>query len=188
MKLPLQIVFRNIKKSGWIEQLVQERATKLDSFCNDIMRCRIIVEMPHRHHRQGNLVLVRIEITVPGKEIAVNREAAGHASYEDINTALRDAFDSAKRQLEDYVRRRRRAVKSHTPAPHARIRQLVAEDGYGFLETPDGREIYFHANSLINEKFDQLAIGREVAFVEEQGDKGAQASTVRVIKKAPGRR
>src|SRR6516165_6609222 len=112
MKLPLQTVFRNMKKSEWIEQAVQERANKLESFCNRITRCRVTIQMPHRHHHQGNLFQVRIEMTVPGREFVVNQECDEHAAYQDFNVALRDAFDSARRQLENYMRRRRGSVKS----------------------------------------------------------------------------
>ncbi len=187
MKVPLQIAFRNMKRSAWAEQLVREHEAKLDSFCANIMRCRVVVKMPHRHHRQGNFYSVRIDLTVPGKEIVVNREPSEHAAYQDFQAAVRDAFDSAKRKLEDYVRVRRRDVKSHeAPQTNASIVQLLPEPGYGVLETSDGREIYFHQNSVINEKFEHLKPGMKVSFVEEEGEKGPQASTVRVIKSKKG--
>ncbi|MCK4467404.1 MAG: cold shock domain-containing protein, partial [Desulfobacterales bacterium] len=52
--------------------------------------------------------------------------------------------------------------------------------GYGFLTTPDGREFYFHKNSVLDDKFKVLKVGMKVRFVEELGEKGAQASTVKV--------
>jgi cold shock CspA family protein len=111
----------------------------------------------------------------------VTREPSQHTAYRDIQVALRDAFDSARRQLEDYVRRQRRDVKAHEIAPHARVSQLFPKEGYGFLTTPDGREIYFHRHSVLHDEFDQLQIGTEVTFVEEEGKKGPQASTVRPV-------
>ncbi len=120
---------------------------------------------------------------MPGQEIAVKREPSEHAEYRNIQVALRDAFDSARRRLEDYVRRRRGAVKVLDTAPHARVSKLFPDEGYGFLSTPDDREIYFHRNSVLHEAFDRLEIGTEVTFVEESGKKGPQASTVKLVGK-----
>ena len=119
-----------------------------------------------------------IDMTVPGTELVVKRE-----SHEDIYVAIRDAFDAARRQLEDYARHQRGDVKTHESSPHARVSKLFREEGYGFLETPDGREIYFHRNSVLNGGFDPLEIGMEVRFAEEPGDEGPQASTVKLIAK-----
>jgi cold shock CspA family protein len=75
-------------------------------------------------------------------------------------------------------------VKTHEGSPQARVTKLFPVDGYGFIETPDGREIYFHSNSVINNRFKSLRLGSKVSFTEEAGDKGPQASSVRIITKA----
>lgn len=181
MQLPLQITFHEMPHSDAIEEIVREKAAKLDEFAEHIMGCRVVVEMPHRHHVHGNQYQVRIDITVPGEEIAVNREPTEHTEYRDATVAIRDAFDAVVRQLEDYVRRRRRDVKALETAPHGRISKLFPQEGYGFIETPDKREIYFHRHAVLDEGFGHMNIGTEVAFVEEIGTKGAQASTVRVV-------
>jgi cold shock CspA family protein/ribosome-associated translation inhibitor RaiA len=181
MQLPLQVSFRHMEHSEAIEALVREKATHLDTFADHIMSCRVVVEPAGKHHQHGNLYEVRIDLTVPDEEIAVTREPSQHTEYRDIHVALRDAFDSARRKLEDYVRRRRGFVKAHDLAPHGRVVRLFPEEGYGFLETPDGREVYFHRHSVLDEGFDRLEVGTEVAFVEEAGKKGPQASTVRPV-------
>jgi cold shock CspA family protein/ribosome-associated translation inhibitor RaiA len=181
MQLPIQIAFHNIDRSDDLEEKVRAKAAKLDEFCEHIMGCRVVVEVPHRHHQQGNQYQVRLDITVPGDEIVVNREAPEHTEYREFDVALRDAFDSARRRLEDYVRRRRGLVKEHEGPPHAKVCKLFPEEGYGFLETPDGREIYFQRHSVLHEGFDRLQVGSEVAFAEEEGKKGPQASTVRLV-------
>ena len=181
MQLPLQVSFRHMEPSEAIEALIRERAAKLDTFAHHIMSCRVVVEPAGKHHERGNLYEVRIDLTVPGEEIAVTREPSQHTEYKDIHVALRDAFDSARRKLEDYVRRRRGSVKTLETAPHARVCKLFPDEGYGFIETPDGREIYFHRDSVVHEGFDSLLLGTEVAFVEEEGKKGPQASTVRPV-------
>ena len=182
MQLPIQIVFRNMERSESIEDRVRERAKKLESFCDRIISCRVVIELPHRHHVHGNKFLVRVDITVPDKEIVVNRESQAHEAYADIDAALRDAFESARRHLEDYVRRRRHHVKEHSHSPTGRITQLLPEKDHGFITTPNGREIYFHANAIINRDFDQLKLGSEVTFTEEQADKGPNASSLKVVR------
>ena len=181
MQLPLQISFHNIPHSAAVEDTVREYAARLDEFCGRIMSCRVVVDQPHRHHRDGNLYQVRIDITAPGEEIVINREPRQHAACRDLETAIGDAFDLAVRRLQDYVRRQRHDTKAHESALHARVTHLVPKAGYGFLRTPDDREIYFHQHSLVSGDFEGLEIGTEVTFSEELGDKGPQATTVRVV-------
>jgi cold shock CspA family protein len=179
MELPLQITFRYMEPSETVEAKIRERAEKLDRYYDRIMGCRVVVEAPHRHHHQGKLFHVRIDLTVPGGELVVSREPAQHHAHEDIYVALRDAFNAAQRRLEDYARKQRGTLKVHEAPPQARVSKLFPMEGYGFIETPDGREVYFHKNSVLNDGFDRLEVGSAVQFVEEQGEKGLQASTVR---------
>jgi ribosomal subunit interface protein len=176
MKVPLQITSRDFMLNEPLEALIRDKADKLNTFYDQIMGCRVVVETPHRRHQKGILYNVRIDMTVPGSELVVKREP-----HEDIHAAVRDAFDAARRQLQDYARRQRGDVKFHEEPPRARISALLPEDGYGFLSTPDGREIYFHENSVVNGRFKQLKVGMEVRFVEDMGEKGPQATTVTLV-------
>jgi cold shock CspA family protein/ribosome-associated translation inhibitor RaiA len=162
-----------------IETNIREKAVKLDSFYDRIMSCRVVVEAPHRHHRKGKLYHVRVDMTMPGGELVINREPSKRAAHKDVYVAIRDAFDAARRQLQDFARRQRGTLKVHEPVPLARVSKLFPEKGFGFLETSDGREIYFHRNSVLEPGFSRLEIGTEVTFAEEQGDRGPQASTVK---------
>jgi ribosomal subunit interface protein len=183
MELPLQIRFRNMPSSEAVEANIHERAGKLDLFYDRITSCRVVVEAPHRHHHKGKLYHVRIDLTVPGGELVVNREPSKRATHEDVYVAIRDAFDAARRQLQDYVRRQRGDVKVHGTAPIAYVSKLFPEKDFGFLNTPDGREVYFHRNSVLDGHFDQMEVGMEVHFAEQQGGEGPQASTVRPVRK-----
>jgi len=183
MQLPLQITFRNLDRSPAIEADIEEKANKLDQFFEHIMRCRVVVEADHKHHQKGNLYHVRIDITVPGHELVVKRDPKEHQAHEDVYVAIRDAFDAAKRQLEDYARQIRGDMKTHEVPHHGRISELIPMENYGRIETLDDRSIYFHRNSVINMDFDKLEIGYEVRFDEEAGDEGPQASSVRVVGK-----
>ena len=181
MKLPLQITTRNVSISEVVKEDIRDKADKLDRFSDHIMGLRIMVEAPHRHQRQGVLYLVRIDITTPGSEIVIKRQP-----HEDVYIAIRDAFHAARRKLEDYERRIRGTVKIHETMPHGRVSKLFSEKGYGFLEAPDGYEVYFHRNSVLNNGFDHMTVGTEVRFVEEMGEKGPQASTVTIVGKRHG--
>jgi ribosomal subunit interface protein len=110
MQIPLQITVRGMEHSEALETHIRDKADKLEELFDRIMSCRVVVEVPHKHHQQGKQFNVRIDIGVPGSEIVVNRDHA-----EDVYVALRDGFDAAKRQLEDYARKIRGDVKTHQP-------------------------------------------------------------------------
>ena len=121
MPLPLTIYFRNVPHSDAIESDLGEKAAKLETLCDRITSARVVVETPHRRHRQGKLFHVRIELGVPGRRIVVSREPAAHHAHEDAYVAIRDAFDDAKRQLQDYTRELRGDVKTHQPVVEGRV-------------------------------------------------------------------
>jgi ribosomal subunit interface protein len=116
MRIPLEITFRHMQPSEALEAKIREKAEKLEQFYASVMGCRVVVEAPHEHHRQGNLFHVSIDITVPNGELPVTRghHHRSHA-HEDVYVALRDAFDVARRRLEDYGRKQRGNVKAHEP-------------------------------------------------------------------------
>jgi ribosomal subunit interface protein len=180
----LQITFRDMEPSDAVEARVRERVAKLEQHYGRITSCRVSVEAPHRRHHQGKLYHVTIDLTVPQGEVLVNREPAQRHSHEDVYVAIRDAFNAAERRLDKFGARQRGDVKRHEMPPHARVVRLFSDEGYGFIETVDGREIYFHKNSLLNAEIGELEVGRAVEFVEEQGQDGPQASSVRLLGKA----
>ena len=183
MQIPLQISFRGMEPSAALEAKIREKAEKLDQFHDHIMGCRVVVEQIGLHRSQGKLFQVRIDITVPGAEVVVSWDRGLDHAHEDVYVALRDAFNAARRQLEDRLQRTRRKVKNHEAPPHGRVGAYHREEGYGLIQIADGREIYFHQNSVLDGRFNQMGVGSEVRFVEEQGDSGPQASTVRLIGK-----
>jgi cold shock CspA family protein/ribosome-associated translation inhibitor RaiA len=180
MQLPIQITFRNMESSEAIEARVRERTEALEHYFPSIIACRVMIEAGARHHHKGKIYHVRVDLTVPGEEIVVKRDPAEHHAHEDILVAIRDAFDAARRQLEDYARRLRGQIKAHEAPTHGRIARLFKDAGYGFIETADGEEIYMHSDSVVHGGFDALNVGDEVRYVLHagEGEKGAQASTV----------
>jgi hypothetical protein len=129
MTLPLQLTFRNMKHSAEVEDWVRSEAAKLETFYHRILGCRVAIEVPHRHHRKG--LHVRIDLTLPGKEIVVKREPVAYgrklpveaistsrrthakSSNAELELAIHDAFKSAGRRVQDFARRQRGDVKRH---------------------------------------------------------------------------
>lgn len=163
-----------------MEERIRERVEELEQLYERIISCRVTVDMPHRQHQKGNLFSVRIELLVPEREIAVGHEHRNDPAHEDVYVAIRDAFDAAERQLEAYAQQLRGEVKVHAVPDHGKVARIFPADGFGFVETIDGTEIYFHENSVAKNGFANLEVGQEVRIViaEGEGEKGPQASTV----------
>jgi cold shock CspA family protein/ribosome-associated translation inhibitor RaiA len=183
MQVPLEIRFHNLDPSPSVETAVREAATKLEQFADDIISCKVTIEAPHKHHQQGNLFKVTVDVRLPGGEVVASRSPHAHHAHEDAHVALRDAFNAARRQIQDHVRVRRGKVKAHETPSHGEILKLDREVGYGRIRSADGRDVYFHRNSVVDADFDKLEPGMQVRFDEEPGDEGPQASTVHVAGK-----
>ncbi|MEW6444878.1 MAG: HPF/RaiA family ribosome-associated protein [Pseudomonadota bacterium] len=181
MQLPLQITFRDIPPSEAIEAAIREKAQKLERYFDRITSMRVTVEAPHKHHHKGKLYEISIDITIPGHEIVVSRDNHDKHEHEDIYVSIRDAFAAAQRQLDSHVGKLRGEVKFHEAPAHGRVIEVAPD--HGIIQTPDGREIYFHRNSVVNGDFDDMPKGAEVRFAEEDGEKGPKASTVQLIGK-----
>jgi ribosomal subunit interface protein len=172
MQTPLQITFRNLPRSDALEARIRDKAAKLEEFDPRIMSCHVVVEELDRHHHKGKQFTVRLDIRVPGHEVVIDRD-----HHEDIYVALRDAFNAAGRKLEEVVRALRRDVKAHEMPQHGKVVRLFADEGYGFIETADGREFYFSRDNVVEPSFDRLEIGSAVQFIEDVAGGGRQHAT-----------
>lgn len=181
MLLPIQITWRGIEPSAALETRIRELAQRLEKFSSQIVHCHVVIELPHKHAHQGHLYEVHIQITTPGAQIIVQREHRERHTHEDPYVALRDAFRAARRQLEDYERERRQDVKGHTLEPMGWVSELYPAEDFGRIATSDGRSLYFHRHSVVGGDFERLTTGMGVRFVEESGERGPQASTVKPI-------
>jgi len=180
MQEPLRIAFRNLEAPAAAEAEIRQRAAELEEFFDRIIACHVVVEADHRHHRQGRLYRVRIDLIVPEREIVVRREPPEHHAHEDLHVAIHDAFDAARRQLQDHARAMRGDVKTHSAPNIGRIARLFPENDYGFLVTSDGDDVYLHRNAVLGRGLDKLRVGDAVRYVVQQGEgeQGPQASTV----------
>jgi ribosomal subunit interface protein len=177
MQMPIEIKSHGLELTDAQEAQIREQAGRLERFYERIIRVRVTLEGPGRHHRTGSH-RARIDLTVPGSEIVISRQCG-----QNVREALREAFHAAGRCLEDRVRRTRGFVKLHPEVSPGRVTRLVPERGFGILEDAQGREIYFHRNSILHGSFDDLAPGTPVRFTEEEGLEGPQASTVVVAER-----
>jgi cold shock CspA family protein/ribosome-associated translation inhibitor RaiA len=187
MQIPVTMTFRNVQKSTAIEELIRKQAAKLERACDHIISCRVAVEKPQEHQKSGNPFRVRIDVTVPPEhELVAVREAGEGDLHQQLATVIRDAFGAMRRQLRKLVEKQHGDVKAH-PAQEMSgvVVRLFRDQGYGFIKALDSQEIYFHKNSLPAGEFERLEVGTGVQWVEQQGDKGPQASTVRIVDK-PG--
>ncbi len=173
MQRAIQITSRDFALTDAMKALIEQRAQALEQYFGRLTGCHVVIEAPVHHDRQGGPFSVRIDLRTPGAELSVNKQGA-----DDLAIAIREAFDSARRRLEDHQRELRRDVKTHALPSVARVARVFPSEGYGFLETSDHREVYFHRNAVLDGHFDDLKPGMMVRFAEEEGEKGPQASTV----------
>ena len=199
MQLTPTITFRGVRGTDALETEILTRLQKLETYYPRIMASRVLVELVQRHHQAGNRYHVRIDLTVPGDEIVVAHEAGLHAAAQDadverftkvaesdperkhVRVAIREAFDIAKRRLQDYARRQPGAVKTAARQSRGHVSRLFPIDEYGYIQAEDGRDVYFQRSSVLKNAFGRLEVGSAVSFVEERGDKGPQASTVKLL-------
>jgi ribosomal subunit interface protein len=193
VQVPIDIRFRHVEPSDVLENTIRERALALERYSERITSCHVTVdhvggakrhEAGRSHHKQGagSHYRVSIRVTVPGAELFVGRDPEPHANFEDAYAAVNEAFDAMRRQLQDTERTVRQDVKHHVQPQHGHVTKLL--DGFGFLTTQLGRELYFHANAVVD-GFGKLKVGDEVRFAEHtgEGEKGPQASTVERVGK-----
>lgn len=181
MQVPLQIRYHNTDPDERLDALIRDRVDRLESLFPGVISCRVAVDVPQKARSRQARKQIRVDLRVPGEEIAVSREPKEHEIARAVETTVGETFDEVRRQLQDYIRRVQHQVKTHEVLARARVRRIFPEDGYGFLETPGGDEIYFHRNAVIGGPFESLAPDVEVSYVEEKGEKGIQASTVRIL-------
>lgn len=190
MKIQPEITYRNLDKSEAIDNLVHEKIAKLENICNYINSCHIAIEKIHDRPRSGSPYRVRIDLTVPpGHELAAEKNPGEGIQYQPLDAVVRETFDAMRQQLVKLTQLQRASEQSgryeEAQESTGLVTKLFREDGYGFLKTLDGREIYFHQNSVLHHDFDRLEIGTGVHFSLEDGEEGPQASTVKIVDK-PG--
>ena len=167
MQSPVRIEFQGMNPADAVQDKILRYVAELE---RRVTAGHVVVKVPGEHHRTGGLYEINIRLALPDhREVNVGRTPRADERHSDIDFALHDAFKRARRQLQDRTRRLRGHIKAHEAQPTGRITHL--ENEFGVLETTDGRDVYFHRNSVLNGYFAKLSLGARVSFVEEIGDR-----------------
>ena len=186
MEITPEIIFHDVHRSEWIEAYVAERLAHLERFARGITRCRVTLTREQGSQRTGNRYSVLVEVRVPPQhDLAVKKQKEIVDMPAQLPALVNLAFGAIERQLKKASELRRGEEKAHNGQPHGVVEKLFGE-GYGFIRTlEDDRQFYFHRNSVLHDDFERLAVGTEVRFDAELGEKGPQASSVQVVGKSP---
>jgi cold shock CspA family protein len=184
MQTPAKIDFHGMVGSPQIRAAITKHLAQLEQRFGRLTACRVVVKGPSAHHHIGGLYEVNIRLALPsGREVNVGRTSQADERHSDLTFAVSDVFKRARRRLQDHARRLQGQVKHHEGQPIGTVVRLDPAGRFGFLEAGDGHEVYFHCNSVLDENFSHLAVGSRVVFAEEMGEKGPQASTVKLLGK-----
>ena len=183
MQTAPEIEFQGMTGTAAIKDAIGKHVDELEHRWGRITACRVIVKAAGSHHRTSGLYDVRIRLALPeGREVNVERTPPADERHADLTFAIDDAFKHARRQLQDQARRTQGQIKHHEGSAIGTVARIDPSGEFGFIEAADGQEIYFHRNSVIDEP-SGLQVGARVSFAEEAGDKGTQATTVKLLGK-----
>jgi cold shock CspA family protein/ribosome-associated translation inhibitor RaiA len=158
----------------WREKIEEELARLQKHYHDPILHARVEI-IGTGHHRLGAFE-VHLVVTVPGDTITLVRQG------EMVMPLVVEAFDALDRRLAEHSQVIQQKVKAHAEvAQHGRVVRLFPDDDYGFIETDDGLEVYFHAHAVKHGKFAHLTPGTPVTFAQETGDQGPQAIWVQPV-------
>jgi cold shock CspA family protein/ribosome-associated translation inhibitor RaiA len=181
METPVHIDFPGSEPLEKLRSAVERHVEELEVRFGRITSCRVTVKAPGGRHKTGGLYEIKIHLALPtGRDVHISRTPTQDTRHADVDFAINDAFKHARRLLQDQTGRLKGHVKQHEAPPMGTVRRIEPIDQYGILESANGREIYFHRNSVLNGDFAKLTIGDRVTFAEEMGQKGPQASTVKL--------
>ncbi len=175
--MELKIEARNVElRKGWQTKIEEEQKKLIRHYPNFVLHLRVSIEAT-THHKQAGYE-IKLIATVPNDTVVVSR------SSEIVRAALTESFDVLALQLKEIQRKKRKVKKQATSGDNTDgvgiIRKVSPHESYGFITSVDERDIYFHENSLKNLSIDDLSEGDSVIFGESYGDKGPQATWVRV--------
>ena len=182
MQITPEVIFKDLDRTPWVEELIAERMAHLEKFSQEITRCHVTLSHEQGSHRKGNRYSVMVEVRLPKHDLAVKKHKQIVEMQTQLPAVINEAFGAIERQLKRTMALRRREAKVHNGQPHGMVEKVFEDDGYGFIRTvEDDRQFYFHRNSVLHDDFERLKVGTEVRFTPEQGEKGPQATSVQVV-------
>ncbi len=175
--MDLKVEARNVElRKGWQKKIDEEKEKLVRHFANFVLHLRVSIEAT-AHHKEGGYEL-KLVASVPNDTVVVARKG------ENVGPLLIEAFDVLTAQMKEIQRKKRQSQKSADDVDdgtqYGVIRKVSPFESYGFIVSQDAREIYFHENALKDVAIDSLTEGDSVMYGESVGDKGPQASWVRI--------
>lgn len=185
MREPLEISFNEVEKTPQLETLIREKAKRLDTFCDNLIRCRVDVSQPHAHQDSGSGYRVRIEVRAPPNGQLVAHEHSSQGSLRDtVATVVRRAFEAVERQLKEHTGRLREGRREYTQEDQPGIVIVIdKEKRFGIIKTVAGRDVYFADKAVLHSDFDRIEVGTAVRYEDQPDDDGPRASTVEIVEK-----
>lgn len=186
METEPQIVFEHMESSEALRQRVLQELADLERVFDRITSARVSLNAPPREHRKGYLYRTNIHLVLPGgREVAVSSNPHEDRAEHDMYSSIQDAFAVARRQLQDEVRLMEGKANAAGPEQAGQVVRIFPDQGYGFIETPSGHEVFFSQRKVRHNGFREMQVGTPVYFEEELGDEGPLASSVRIARDAP---
>jgi len=178
-----EISYKGMSRSARLEEYISERVKHLGRLMDGAVSCRVAVEVAQHRHKTGNPFRMRVEVTVPrGHDLVAVKERRDEELEHGLRTLARDVFDALDKQARKTAEKRRGEMKAHeTEEPAAFVVRMFRDKGFGFIQTVQGDEYYFHKRSVLHDAFEQLEVGTQVRFASEVGREGPQATTVQVV-------
>jgi cold shock CspA family protein/ribosome-associated translation inhibitor RaiA len=181
MQIAPEIIFHDVDRSEWVETYIGERVQRLERFAEGITRCHVTLTQEVASHTKGNRYSVMVEVRLPpNHDLAAKKQKVVKDMQTQLPALINQAFGAIETQLKRTAQLRRAEVKTHDSEPRGLVAKLSPE-GFGFIRTFDNQEVYFHRNSVLHGDFERLAVGAEVRFDPEEGEKGLQASSVQLV-------
>ena len=186
MHKPLQIAFRNMESSEFLERLVREKVERLERFNPSIIGCRVVLEVPHRSPDSGKVPLgIAVEVEIPGRPLVVAKGEEDRREMKgDVTRVVNRTFEAIERQLSELQDMQDGVVKQHGATGESGVVvRLFPEQSYGFVEVKGSPDLYFTRNAVVGGVFDALRIGTLVLVTRAttEGPMGPQASSVRLL-------
>lgn len=183
MQTPAQIELEGVAATPELQASIDQHIAELESRFGRLIAGRVVVRGPGDRHRTGGQYQVSIRLALPdGREVNIARTPTQDERYADLTFAIDNAFKRARRRLQDQARLMQGQTKQHEKQPIGTVIRIDPSGEFGFIENAGGHEVYFNCNSVLDGP-SSIAPGMRVSYVEEIGEKGPQASTVKILGK-----
>ena len=182
MQVSPEIKYHDIPRTPWVDAYIDRRLQRLERYAGGITSCHVTVSREQTSHNKGNRYSCMVEVRLPPQhDLAATKRAQVREMSVELPALINHAFAAIERRLKKLASLRRGDAKQHDSGPRGVVEKLFP-DGYGFIrDVADDRQYYFHRNSVLHGDYGSLAVGTEVRFSPEQGNKGLQASSVQIL-------